>query len=104
WPRHVARVWACVAVGAALHILTDPDGRARWPALCAVSLAAVAVTHIITVFIITLFGALAVVALLVTGPGPRARAWLRLAVAVGAAIGLSAYWGVPFAAHRNLQD
>ncbi|TMM16487.1 MAG: hypothetical protein E6G01_08035, partial [Actinobacteria bacterium] len=112
-PQQVAALAACVALGSAVRTLTDTDtdtdaesepgrrARLRWPALCAVSFAAIVVTHVITIFIIGFFGVITVAALLVDRR-PPARAWLRLGLAALASLGLAAFWAVPFLVHRDL--
>ncbi|MDQ1398044.1 MAG: hypothetical protein QOG64_3303 [Acidimicrobiaceae bacterium] len=99
-PQQIAAVLACITIGAGLRTLTD--GRSRWPVIGATGLAAIALTHVITVFLVALFGGMAVLALIVT-ERPRLRAWGRLMVAGGTAVGLAGFWAVPFLAHRDLR-
>src|SRR3954468_8642682 len=103
-PQQVAAVGACIGMGAALRTLTDdgPSARWRWPALAPLSFAFVAVTHVISVFVVGFFLTIAVAALLVTRRPPLV-AWLRLLWAGVVAVGLSAFWAVPFLAHRDLR-
>src|SRR5436190_3102736 len=106
-PQQVAAVFSLLALGAALRTLTDdpePPGRPswRWPVLCAGSLAAVALIHVITVFIVIVFVAFLLAALLAT-ERPRAATWRRLLIAGAAAVGVTAFWVVPFLAHRDLR-
>ena len=77
-PQQVAAVFALLALGGALRILTDDveQPSSGWPVLFAGSLAMVALVHIITVFIALLFGVFLLIALVVNErPRPLAAAW-----------------------------
>jgi hypothetical protein len=99
-PQQIAAVLACLAIGAGLRTLVD--GRARWPVIGALGLAAIALVHVITVFLVALFGGLAVLALVATDR-PSLRAWGRLVLAAAGAVALIGFWAVPFFAHRDLR-
>jgi hypothetical protein len=88
-----------VALGALLRVLGD--SRRRWVVLAAVALAALAITHLISVMILAVVFPLLAVGLrreLVS----RA-ALTRLALTGGLAAALAAWWLVPVLAHRDLQ-
>lgn len=98
-PQQVAGVLFLVVFGAIVRSLTRP-GR-RWIVLVALGLAALVVTHLITVAILAAFVACTVVVLAITRElDPRGLG--RIALAGVVAAGLSAFWIVPFLAHRNL--
>jgi hypothetical protein len=98
-PQQVAAILACFCIGAVLRTLAAPE--LRWTVLAAVTAALIVVTHLITVFIVLALLAVIVPALLLTDRPTRATA-AHLAVAGAGAAGLSAFWLVPFIAHRNM--
>ena len=99
-PHQVGAVLFCLALGAAVR--TTTDDRRRWIALLAVSLAALAVTHLISLLIL---GVMLVLTIGGLGAARRlSRAGIfRLAVGGVAGAGLCGFWLVPFLAHRELQ-
>lgn len=99
-PHQVGAVFFCLALGAAAR--TVDDDRRRWVVLLAASLAAIAVTHLISLLVLAVMLAL-VLAVLAGTRRLRRPALLRLAVGGTAAAGLCAFWLVPFLAHRDLQ-
>lgn len=99
-PHQVGAVLFCLALGAAVRIAGD--GRRRWIMLLAVALAALAVTHLISLLILGVFLALTLVVLAATGRLPRS-ALVRLGVGCLGGAGLAGFWLVPFLAHRGLQ-
>lgn len=99
-PHQVGAVFFCLALGAAVRTV-DHDRR-RWVVLLAVSLAAIAVTHLISLLVLGVMLALVVAILAVTGR-LRRPALYRLAVGGVAAAGLCGFWLVPFLVHRGLQ-
>jgi hypothetical protein len=99
-PHQVGAVFFCLALGAAVR--TVDDHRRRWVVALAASMAALAVTHLISLLV---FGfVLALVLAVLAGTRRLGRpAVLRLAVGTAAAAGLCGFWLVPFLAHRDLQ-
>jgi hypothetical protein len=78
------------------------DRRRRWVVLFATSLAAIAVTHLISLLVLGFI--LGLVLAVLAGTSRLARpGLLRLAVGATAAAGLCGFWLVPFLAHRDLQ-
>jgi len=113
-PQQVAAILACLCMGGVLRLITDP--RPRWVVVTAVSAALILVTHIITAVIVVVLLALTIPTVMLTGlPGRRdadgapsrwggwRAAAAGLAVAGVVAIGLSAFWLVPFLAHLDLR-
>jgi hypothetical protein len=113
-PQQVAAILACLCMGAVLRLIVDP--RPRWVVLTAVTAALILVTHIITALIVIALLALTIPTVVLTGLPGRRRAdgapsrwagWRRaaagLAVAAAVAVGLSAFWLLPFAAHLDLR-
>nr|MDQ6910573.1 hypothetical protein [Actinomycetota bacterium] len=98
-PQQVAGVLFLVALGTAIRTLTEA-GRG-WQVLLGLTVAAMAITHLITVAILGLSLGCVLVALAVgrslTRSGIR-----RLVESLGAGAGLAAFWVVPFLAHSNL--
>jgi hypothetical protein len=89
----------CLALGALLRV--PSDARRRWVLLAAVSLAGLAITHLISVMILAV-----VFPLLAFGLRRErlARAAVARFVATGVlAAGLAAWWLIPVLAHRDLQ-
>jgi hypothetical protein len=89
----------CLALGALLRVPTD--ARRRWILLGAVSLAALAITHLISVMILAV-----VFPLLALGFGREhmGRAALtRFALTCLSAAALAAWWLIPAVAHRDLR-
>jgi hypothetical protein len=99
-PHQVGAVLFCLALGAAVRI--TGDSRRRWVVLLAVSLAALAVTHLISLLILGMILALTLGVLAVTGRLARG-ALVRLGAAGLGGAGLAGFWLVPFLAHRDLQ-
>jgi hypothetical protein len=99
-PHQVGAVFFCLALGAAVR--TTLDDRRRWVALLACSLAALAVTHLISLLILGVMLVLTVGGLAATRRLTRT-AGSRLAVGGAAGAGLCGFWLVPFLAHRDLQ-
>lgn len=99
-PHQLGAVLFCLALGAAVRIADDR--RRRWVVLFAVSLAGIAVTHLISLLVLGVMLALAVAILAATGR-LRRPALLRLAAGGVTAAGLCAFWLVPFLVHRDLQ-
>jgi hypothetical protein len=98
-PHQLGAVWFFLALGALLRI--PADERARWVLLAGVSLAALAVTHLISLMTLAV-----VVLLCVPGAVRRAPGWAaarRLALAGCVAAGLAAWWLVPLIARRDLR-
>lgn len=98
-PQQVGGVLFLVALGAAIRTLTEA-GRG-WQVLLGLTVAAMAITHLITVAILSLFLTCVLVALAVDRS--LTRSGIRRMVeslAVGAA--LAAFWVVPFLAHSDL--
>ena len=89
----------CLALGALLRV--PRDARRRWVLLGAVSLAALAITHLISVMILAVVFPLLALGLRREHLGRAAIA--RLAVTGGLAAALSAWWLVPALAHRDLR-
>jgi hypothetical protein len=98
-PNQLGAALFCLTLGALLRI--PVDARARWVVLGGVSLAALTITHLISLMILAvLFPLLAV------GLGRRLlgrQPLRRLAITGGLAIALAAWWLVPAVAHRDLQ-
>lgn len=99
-PHQVGAVFFCLALGAAVR--TTGDGRRRWVVLLAVSLAALAVTHLISLLILAVMLSLTLAVLAATGRFGRA-GLCRLALGWLAGAGLSGFWLIPLLAHRDLQ-
>ena len=98
--HQVGAVFFCLALGAAVR--TTGDERRRWPGLLAASLAALAVTHLISLLVLAVVLAIGLGALAAMRRLPRS-AVLRLGGGCAAAAGLCGFWLVPFIAHRDLQ-
>lgn len=99
-PHQVGAVSFCLALGAAVRITSDD--RRRWVALFGASLAALAITHLISLLILGV-----VLALTLAVPAATRRlsrpALVRLAAGGAGGAGLAGFWLVPFLAHRDLQ-
>lgn len=94
-----ALAW-CLALGALIRVTVDR--RARWIVLASGSLAALLVTHLISVMVLAIVAALFLLARAARRElGPKAIA--RLAGAGALAVGSSAWWLVPALAHRDLR-
>ena len=112
-PHQLGAVWFFVALGALARIPLDP--RARWVTLGAVSLAALAVTHLISlmvlVVLVVVLGGLRIADRSPARPTPSNESAPRPVVAAAGrgfgagllAAGLAAWWLVPFVAHRALR-
>jgi hypothetical protein len=99
-PHQIGAVFFCLALGAAVRVVGDH--RRRWVVLFAASLAAIAVTHLISLLVLGFI--LALVLAVLAGTRRLGRpAVLRLGAGGIAAAGLCGFWLVPFLAHRNLQ-
>ena len=99
-PHQVGAVFFCLALGAAVR--TTEDDRRAWIVLLAVSLAALAITHLISLLILGVMLVLAL-GLLAATRGLSRAAVLRLALGSAGGAGLCGFWLVPFLAHRDLQ-
>jgi hypothetical protein len=99
-PHQVGVVFFCLALGAAVR--TTADGRRRWVVLLAASLAALAVTHLISLLILGVMLLLTIGGVAATGRLSRAGV-RRLMVGCTAGAGLCGFWLVPLLAHRDLQ-
>jgi hypothetical protein len=99
-PHQVGAVFFCLALGAGVRTTADP--RRRWIVLLAASLAALAVTHLISLLILGVMLLLTLGALAATHRLGRAGI-VRLAVGCAAGAGLCGFWLVPFVAHHDLQ-
>jgi hypothetical protein len=99
-PHQVGAVLFCLALGAAVR--TTEDDRPAWIVLLGASLAALAITHLISLLIL---GVILVLWLGLSAATRRlSRAGLvRLALGSAGGAGLCGFWLVPFLAHRNLQ-
>jgi hypothetical protein len=98
-PNQLGGVLFCVALGALVRI--PVDGRARWMVLGAVSLAALTITHLISIIVLAVF-----FPILVLGVGRelfRRAPLTRLALTAALATGLLAWWLVPAFVHRDLE-
>ncbi|HUQ62176.1 MAG TPA: hypothetical protein VM121_00290 [Acidimicrobiales bacterium] len=98
-PQQVGGVLFLVAAGGALRTLTSEER--GWQVLVGVTVAAMVVTHLITVAILGLFLACALVALALDRSLTR-EGFVRLALSMVAAAGTAAFWILPFLAHSNL--
>ncbi|MGH8999561.1 MAG: hypothetical protein ACRDY7_09235 [Acidimicrobiia bacterium] len=98
--HQLGAVFFLVALGAGLRMVRAPA--ARWIAVASVSLAALLVTHLISVLILAVMAALTAVGLTCAGrlSWPAA---VRLAVAGIGAAGVAGFWLVPAVAHRDLR-
>ena len=99
-PHQVGAVFFCLALGAAVR--TTGDDRRRWIVLLAAALAALAVTHVISLLILAVMLGLTLGVLAALRRLPRA-GLVRLAAGCAAGAGLCGFWLVPFLAHRDLQ-
>lgn len=99
-PHQVGSVFFCLALGAAVR--STADGRRRWVVLLAASLAALAITHLISLLIlgVVLGLTLTVLAAIRRLPRPGLR---RIALGCAGGAGIAGFWLVPFLAHRDLQ-
>ena len=99
-PHQVGAVFFCLALGAAVR--TTEDDRRAWIVMLATSLAALAITHLISLLIL---GVILVLALGLSAAtrGLSRAGLLRLALGSAGGAGLCGFWLVPFLAHRNLQ-
>jgi hypothetical protein len=90
----------CLALGAALRVATG--ARRRWIHLLAVSVAALAVTHLLSLLVLAVILVLTLLVLAATGLLDR-NGLRRLAAGLMFGGGLCAFWLVPFLVHRGLQ-
>ncbi len=99
-PHQLGGVLFCLTLGACLRTLDD--ARVRWRVLAASALAAMVVTHVISVLVLAVMLALSLLTLApfrgLSGPGLR-----RLAGAGLGAGGLAGFWLLPLTAHRDLR-
>jgi hypothetical protein len=97
-PNQLGAVLFCLTLGALLRIPVDP--RRRWLLLGAVSLAALVITHLISFIVLAVFFPILAVGLgrQLVGRDPL----VRLALTLGLAGALVAWWLVPAVAHRDL--
>jgi hypothetical protein len=99
-PNQLGAVFACLALGAMLRLVTDPGPRRV--VVAGVALAAVFVTHAISAVILAVL--LAVILLTFLGTeGWQAGLVRHLAGALVLAGGLAAFWLAPAFAHNNLR-
>jgi hypothetical protein len=89
----------CLSLGALLRVPTD--ARRRWILLGAVSLAALTITHLISVMILAVVLALLALGFRRTDLGRAALT--RFALTCGLAATLAAWWLIPALAHRDLR-
>lgn len=99
-PHQVGAVLFCLALGACLRTLAGDRG--RWSAVAAGSLAALTVTHLISLVLFALVLALTLLAL-AAGRRLPAAGLARLAAGGLGAGGLAGFWIVPLVAHRDLR-
>jgi hypothetical protein len=99
-PHQAGAVLFCTALGAAAR--ATGDKRRRWIVLLAGSLAALAVTHLISLLVLGLILVLTLGAM-AAGRRLSPAGLVRLAVGCAGGAGLCAFWLVPFLAHRDLQ-
>ena len=99
-PHQVGAVYFCLALGAAVR--ATGDDRRRWIVLLAGALAALAVTHVISLLVLAVMMGLTVGVLAALRRLPRA-GLVRLAAGCAAGAGLCGFWLVPFLAQRDLQ-
>jgi hypothetical protein len=99
-PHQVGAVFFCLALGTAVR--TTEDDRRAWIVLLATSLAALAITHLISLLILGVILVLTLCLSAVTR-GMSRPGLLRLALGSAGGAGLCGFWLVPFVAHRNLQ-
>jgi hypothetical protein len=99
-PHQVGAVFFCLALGAAVR--TTEDGRRRWIVLLAASLAALAITHLISLLILSVMLGLTL-GLLAMARRISTSGLLRLALGGAVGAGLCGFWLIPFLAHRDLQ-
>jgi hypothetical protein len=98
--HQVGAVFFCLAFGAAVR--ATRDDRRRWIVLVAISLAALAVTHLISLLVLGVM--LALTLCFLAGVRRLSRAGLlRLGVGCFGGAGLCGFWLLPFLAHRDLQ-
>ena len=97
-PNQVGAVFFLLSLGALMRIPVDP--RRRWMLLAAVSLAALTITHLISLIVLAAF--LAILAFGVRRELLRRDVLVRLALTAALAFGLAAFWLVPALAHRDL--
>jgi hypothetical protein len=96
-PHQVGAVLFCLALGALVRLVGDPQK--RWVVLAAAALAGLVVTHLISALVLAVVLALTLTLL---APLPARPALRGLAAAGVAAGGLAAFWLVPFLAHWDL--
>jgi hypothetical protein len=99
-PHQVGAVFFCLALGAAVR--TIAERRKRWIVLLAASLAALAVTHLISLLILGVMLLLTLGGLAATRRLSRSGV-RRLLVGCAGGAGLCGFWLVPFLVHRDLQ-
>jgi hypothetical protein len=97
--HQLGAVFFCLALGALLRVAVD--ARRRWMLLAAVSLAALAVTHLISVLVLAVFFPLLAFGLQRGHVGREA--FKRLALTALVSASLAAWWLVPALAHRGLR-
>jgi hypothetical protein len=96
--HQVGAVLFCLALGALVRV--PVDARVRWVVAGAASLAALAVTHLISLMVLALLFPLLAAGLV---PTLTAAGLRRLAATGALAAGLAAWWLVPALAHRDLR-
>ena len=98
-PNQVGAVFFLLSLGALLRIPFDP--RRRWMLLAAFSLAALTITHLISLIVLAVF-----FPILAVGIGRRLfrrDVLLRYGLTAALTFGLVAFWLVPALTHRELQ-
>jgi hypothetical protein len=95
-----AAVLVFVGLGVLLRITADP--RPRWVLVGAATLAALAITHVLSGLVMVLFAVFYLPGALRASPA-RGRALTGLALTAALTIGLVGFWLVPFLAHRDLR-
>ena len=98
-PNQLGGVFFMLSLGALLRI--PVDARRRWILLAGVSLAALTITHLISLIVLVVF-----FPILVLGVGRelfRREVLVRFGLAAALAFGLAAFWLVPALAHRELE-
>ncbi|HKA93442.1 MAG TPA: hypothetical protein VKE97_06535 [Acidimicrobiia bacterium] len=98
-PNQVGGVFFLLSLGALLRI--PVDARSRWVILAGVSLAALTITHVISLIVLAVF-----FPILAIGLGRkllRRDVLVRFGSTAALAFGLAAFWLVPALTHRELQ-
>jgi hypothetical protein len=99
-PHQLGAVFFCLALGAAVR--TTDDASRCWIVVLGTSLAALAITHLISLLILGVMLGLAL-GLSATVRRVSRSGLLRLALGGAAGAGLCGFWLIPFLVHRDLQ-